>query len=497
MSYLTIPGVIIYSDPEEVAGMGTDPGSVYPNTFFLPPSGIQRGSVFLGDGDPLSPTWTSVDGAYRLNINDTELPKIPCQPIGYGDAERLLSVMGGEEVPVEWRGGVEGLTYRLGPGFDQAHTGWRVRLVVNNYIRDSKSENVIGLIRGSQEPDRAVIFGNHRDAWGYGAVDPSSGTAIMMEVARVLGQKVRAGWRPRRSIVLGSWAAEEAGIMGSAEMVHDKLHQLMNRAVGLVNIDAPLDGNILVPSASPSLKAVFVNAMKDVRSANDPSKTLFEFLTEYHRDEESSAGEEVDVEILGSGTDHASFAYYAGVPAVYHNFIIDRKKYPTSGAYPTYHTGYETFYLVDKILDPGFAISKSSAQLNLHIILQLSETPLLPYKPADILSPLEAALQGEQFETLKLIGLGESLEVMVESLTHFKSVVETWTRELEDMQEAGGLEDRLRLRMKNDQMMMLERVFILPEGLPGRKNYRHALFSPSKFNSYGGSKQKLKIKMKY
>ena len=170
---------------------------------------------------------------------------------------------------------------------------------------------------------RYVIICNHRDAWGYGAVDPSSGTAIMMEVARVLGEKVRReGWRPRRSIVFASWAAEEAGIMGSAEWVYDKVHHLMNRAVGLVNIDAPLDGNILVPSASPSLKAVVVRAMKDVRSANDPSKTLFEFLTEYH----SSAGEEVDVEILGSGTDHAPFAYYAGVPAAYHYFKIDTKK---------------------------------------------------------------------------------------------------------------------------------------------------------------------------
>ena len=84
---------------------------------------------------------------------------------------------------------------------------WRVRLVVNNYIRDSKSDNVIGMIRGSEEPDRFVIFGNHRDAWGYGAVDPSSGTAIMMEVARVLGTRLASGWRPRRSIVLGSWAA--------------------------------------------------------------------------------------------------------------------------------------------------------------------------------------------------------------------------------------------------------------------------------------------------
>ena len=219
----------MYSDPAEVAGQGTDPLLVYPNTFFLPSSGVQRGSVFLGDGDPLSPTWSSVDGAYRVPLNDTELPKIPSQPIGYGDAERLMSIMGGQEVPAQWRGGIPNMTYRLGPGFDRDHSGWRVRLVVNNYIRDRKSENVIGIIHGAEEPDRFVIFGNHRDAWGYGAVDPSSGTAILMEVARVLGQRLREGWRPRRSIVFGSWASEESGIMGSTEWVFDKLHKLMNR----------------------------------------------------------------------------------------------------------------------------------------------------------------------------------------------------------------------------------------------------------------------------
>ena len=159
------PGVIIYSDPEEVAATGTEPGAVYPNSFFLPSSGVQRGSVFLGDGDPLSPTWTSVDGAYRLPVNDTELPKIPCQPIGYGDAEQLLSIMGGEDVPPEWRGGIPNMTYRIGPGFDESHRGWKVRLVVNNFIEDRKSDNVIGTIYGSEEQDRFVIFGNHRDAW--------------------------------------------------------------------------------------------------------------------------------------------------------------------------------------------------------------------------------------------------------------------------------------------------------------------------------------------
>ena len=150
-------GVILYSDPEQVAPNGTEPGSVYPNSVYLPPSGIQRGSVMASEGDPLSPTWSSVPGAFRLPIGqatDGLLPQIPSQPIGYGDAEQLLAIMGGDQVPDEWRGGLQGLEYRLGPGFDSDHSGWNVSLVVNNKLRDTRDHDIIGIIKGSHEPDR-------------------------------------------------------------------------------------------------------------------------------------------------------------------------------------------------------------------------------------------------------------------------------------------------------------------------------------------------------
>ena len=137
-----------------MAPRGTEPASLYPNTFFLPPSGVQRGTTFI-EADPLSPGWPSVEGAYRLTVNETSgLPKIPAQPIGYGDAEQLLATLGGAEVPSDWRGTIPGLTYRLGPGPDQQHAGWKVRLVVNNYLEDRTSDNVIGVIHGQEEPDR-------------------------------------------------------------------------------------------------------------------------------------------------------------------------------------------------------------------------------------------------------------------------------------------------------------------------------------------------------
>ena len=250
----------MFSDPADVAIQGVGEDEVYPNSIFLPESGMQRGHVRLTKGDALSPTWPSISGAYRQAINETEgLPRIPSQPIGYGDAEKLLRVMGGAEVPQDWRGGIPGLTYRLGPGPDQEHQGWRVRLVVNNRLEEKEDTNIIGMIRGAVEPDRYVLLTNHRDAWGYGALDPSSGTTALMEAARVLGNLVATGdWRPRRSIVFASFAAEEYGLMGSTEWVHDKLHKLMTRAVAVINIDTCIMGDILYPKASPILKVLIV-----------------------------------------------------------------------------------------------------------------------------------------------------------------------------------------------------------------------------------------------
>ena len=310
----------MFSDPEQVAPYGTDPKDVYPNTMFLPSSGVQRGSTLLGyTGDPLSPTWPSVEGAFRNSLNETDgLPKIPSQPIGYGDAKRLLEIMGGNTVPDDWRGAIPGIQYKLGPGFDENHKEWKVQLVVNNYLDDTKSDNVIGIALGEEEPDRYVIVGNHRDAWGYGAVDPGTGTAPILEIARVLGQKMKEGWRPRRSIVLANWGAEESMVMGSNEWVVDKVHKLTNRAAAYLNMDACVQGGVLNKIfASSVLKDVAINALKGLKSPGENSgESYFEFLEEYYKMENTSVADKI--KIVGSGSDHAGFAFYAGVPATFH-----------------------------------------------------------------------------------------------------------------------------------------------------------------------------------
>ena len=265
---------------------------------------------------------------------------------------------------------------------------------------------------------RYVIIGNHRDAWGYGASDPSSGTAPLMEMARVLGERVRRGWRPRRSIVMASWAAEEMGLMGSWEWTMDKIHKLTHRAVGHINMDTCVSGDILETATSPSLKPVMLTAMKGVSSPRNDKRSIYAIEQQRHNSESLSD----TVGILGSGSDHTAFAFFAGVPSIFYGY----KK----GGYPAYHTGFETFYLMDQLVDPGFNKSKACAQLGLHMALQLTEAPVLPYSLTDMTKVIEGAiteLQNNTFVTLREHGAGESLDVTLKAFHEFKTAAKLFS----------------------------------------------------------------------
>lgn len=195
--------VVIYSDPLDYGNNATQ--GYYPSSQWLPPSGVQRGSVFRGIGDPQTPGWASESGAERLSVDDpaAQLPRIPSMPISAEDALPILRSLGGPVAPIEWQGGLELSEYKLGRGPGRLDLSY----VANQTVTPIR--NVFATIVGSQEPDRLVLLGNHRDAWTFGAVDPNSGTATLLELARGFGKLMEQGWRPHRSIVLCSWDAEE------------------------------------------------------------------------------------------------------------------------------------------------------------------------------------------------------------------------------------------------------------------------------------------------
>ena len=238
--------VIIYSDP---ADDGYGRGTVYPDGPWRPASAVQRGSaqfMSLCAGDPFraderyAAAGLSTESLCSYSANDT-VPSIPVLPMSYGDAAPILAALGGAAAPTGFAGGIEGLEYTLGPS-----EGTVVRVTADNRFVTTPIWNVVATVPGSlpADEDQPVLLGNHRDAWVFGAADPNSGTAAMIEVARGLGALLEAGWRPKRTIKLLSWSGEEYGLLGSTGW-GELNAEALKRAVAYLNIDVATSGDQL------------------------------------------------------------------------------------------------------------------------------------------------------------------------------------------------------------------------------------------------------------
>ncbi|EDO43722.1 predicted protein [Nematostella vectensis] len=258
-------GLIIFMDPEEYAKKGTS--KVYPEYNWLPDSAVQRGTIKATSvrGDTLTPGYPAIPGIYRLPMDEAkkELPQIPVQPISYRDAIPLLRMLRGSVNDSSFQGALP-LTYGIEMDPSDNRT---VTLTVNTVLQRKVVTNVIGTIRGKQEPDKLVLLGNHRDAWTFGAADGSSGTAALMETSRAMGEIIKKGWRPRRSIVFCSWGAEEPQLMGSAEWLEEFSKLLYSRSVAYLNVDMSVDGRYSFRAKSmPIMDWVLADSAKKVQS---------------------------------------------------------------------------------------------------------------------------------------------------------------------------------------------------------------------------------------
>src|SRR6266566_6515663 len=311
-------GLIIYSDP---ADDGYTQGEVYPKGPWRPDSSAQRGSVqflFIYPGDPLTPGTPAIPGTPRLKKEQAlNLPHIPVQPISYGDAQRLLKPLRGPARPKGFQGGLP-FTYHVGGTNDV-----RVHLKTDIEFATKTIWDVITRIDGSVEKDRWVVLGNHRDEWVFGAVDPNSGTAAMLELGRGLGQLVKSNWKPRRAIILCSWDAEEHGLIGSTEWAEDNAAELKAKAVAYLNMDAAVSGPNFSASSVPTLWRLIYSAAEEI---NDPKtgKTVYEAWKErnhenlpesemYDENGNEKTWPQPKIGPLGSGSDYTPFLQHLGV----------------------------------------------------------------------------------------------------------------------------------------------------------------------------------------
>lgn len=472
--------ILIYSDPQDYAPVPDE--DLYPHGWWLPRSGVQRGSILMGTGDPLTPRYPAKDGVLRKSSSEIKMPYIPAHPISAEDAEQFLSRLGGVDAPPDWQGGLN-ITYRLGPGFTAAYKDWKVEVETNNNHTRRDIYNVIAVLRGSVEPDRLVLLGNHRDAWVFGGIDPSSGTACMMEIAKALGQKFKQGWRPRRSIVLCSWGGEEYGLLGSTEWVEDNIHLLYQRAVAYLNVDSPIRGNYsLYVRASPLLHQVLYNASKQVTNPVDKNQSVYKNWLDKFPGED---GRHPKIPPLGSGSDYSAFCQRAGVPSADIRYVFNMLQFHSNiSSYPTYHSIHDTFAYVKKFVDPDFTTHLAVAQVWGSAAFLLAETPVLPINCSDYAVALNKGLSNVQKKYERaLTQKGISLEYLVKAVKKF----EEGAKSMQTLMKNVDISDPWSLAFINDRLTGLEKNFLNPEGLPGRPLYWHSIFAPSLHNSYASA----------
>ena len=475
-------GVLIYSDPLDD---GYAKGDIYPAGPWRHPSAIQRGSVqylSTAPGDPTTPGWASSKGAKRLARAEMKnMPKIPSLPISYGEAEKILSRLDGPNVPDGFQGALP-FAYHLGPG--EA----KVRMeVVNDYAMRTIWD-VVTTIRGTDAPERWVVTGNHRDAWTYGANDPNSGTATMLEVGRSLGAALKTGWKPRRTIVLCSWDGEEYGLLGSTEWGEDNARTLPGKTVAYFNCDAAVNGKDFGMAGVPSLRDFVVEAAGDVPDpvTGKPIREAWETAQKTATKEKWRAEErlrkasgqpsrllEAQIGPLGSGSDYTVFLDRLGIPSVDFRF---------SGPNGVYHSAYDDFTWMDRFADRMFLYHGAAARYWGLIVTRMADAPVLPLRYSRYGQTIEDALTELQ---RKVDDYNDDQTDAGKKLRLDASAAKALARRIHDaglrLESAMPVGDHAAM---NDALVSVEADFLAPDGLKGRPWYRHLIYAPGYDTGY-------------
>jgi N-acetylated-alpha-linked acidic dipeptidase len=504
-------GCIIYSDPRDD---GYSAGQTFPAGGLRPREGVQRGSVqdsteFMGD--PLTPNIGATPDAKRLDIkNAPTLTKIPVLPISYGDATSLLSAIAGPVVPEAWRGGLP-ITYRIGPGPSIVH------LKVFSHWRLTTLYDVIAKISGSQFPDEWVLRGNHHDAWVNGAEDPISGQVAVLEEARALGELVKAGWRPKRTIIYCAWDGEEPGLLGSVEWAETHAAELRQHAVAYINSDTNGRG-FLEADGAHTLEKLVNDVARDVQ---DPETKLSVWkrwqlhnITAATTDEvrqELRQRPDLRIDISGGGSDHAGFQNFLGIAVLNYGFGGEDEG-------GIYHSIYDDFYWYTHFSDTDFAYARALSQVAGTSVMRLADADLLPFDFSDLADTVQTYVRGLQtFSTKQQDEIRErNLEIDEGAFTASADPKQTYvspvkqeipphlnfaplqnsadalTRSADEYKKAlahatgsgGGALTSASMAEVNRMLIESERKLTTPEGLPGRAWYKHQIYAPGVYTGY-------------
>ncbi len=470
-------GVLIYSDP---ADDGYAKGDLYPAGPMRPASGVQRGSAqFLpiNPGDPTTPGVAStpdLPDSKRLTEAQTrsgpnaDQPAIPVNPLSYKDAQPILEGLAGPSAPNDFQGGLPFHYHLGGTGAVRVHMDLKQDTALRTIW------DVIGIIDGSDPAQKEdwVVAGNHRDAWVYGAVDPNSGTAAMLESVHGLGVLLKQGWRPKRRVVICSWDAEEEGLIGSTEWAEDHASHLAH-AVAYFNTDVGVSGPNFGASAVPSLKQFVRDVTKEVPAPKGGS-----VYDQWRKDEDAGhmrhtiqpgdqgADSDVNVGTLGSGSDYTPFIQHLGVPST---------DIGSDGPYGVYHSVFDNYNWFIKNADPTFVYEQQQARVFGLEILHMADTDVLPYDYAvygkEIVGYVDAA--AKRATEAKL---GLDFQAASTAAHRFAAA----GKAVRVLQEAPPVNPTA----LNAALREAESALLSPVGLPKRPWFKHTIYAPGEFTGY-------------
>ena len=508
-------GTLIYSDP---SGDGYGTAETYPNGGGRPDTGVQRGSVAdmtVHPGDPTTPGYGSVPGAKHLTREKSPtILKIPVLPISYGDATKIFAAMGGPLAPDSFKGGLP-FAYRLG-GDDKT----KVRLMVKSDWSLKPAYNVIAKLPGKDRPDEWVVRGNHFDGWVFGASDPLSGEVALLSEAKALGEMRKAGWQPSRTIVYTSWDAEEPLLLGSTEWAEAHGAELQKKAIIYINSDSNGRG-FLDAEGSHQWQSLVSQVAADVKDPQTGASVLDRARAnvratafEGGRVNEAAlaaaeTGGDMPLGALGSGSDYSAFLQHLGVPSLNIGFGGENE---SAGSYHSIYDSYDHFVRFD---DPGLvygaALSKTIGRLVLRIAD--AETPPLRF------TSLATTVRGYLTEVKQLVDARRKQDdkraallkanvfalasdpkapvtappaepptpvIELAALENAVARLEASAKAFDAAYAAKGtsLSADARARL-NASLMGIDQALLIPEGLPGRNWYKHALYAPGRFTGYG------------